>query len=174
MKSRLGLSFYQTSTWVFAATFLTAFLLPAIASSQSSTNPSAASIVSPTVSARFLDGRQFNVRIVRDDADKDGKSRGLGDLLLFSDGSFSSAICKKFNFAAAPYWVRIEGDQVHFLAELESPTDGTMRWEGIIRGDTLEGTMRWRKTRWYWKIDTTHKISGTLMKGLTTASPHSN
>jgi hypothetical protein len=174
MQSRLGLGLNQTSTWVFAATFLAAFLLPAIAWSQSSTSPNEASTVPPTVSAHPLDGRQFNVHIVRDDADKDGKNRGLGDQLMFSDGNFSSAICKKYNFADAPYWVRIAGDQVHFLAELASPTDGTMRWEGTIRGDTLEGTMRWTKTRWYWKIDTTHKISGKLVKGLTAVSPPSN
>jgi hypothetical protein len=174
MQSRVGVGLNQTSTWVFAATFLATFLLPSIASSQSSTNPNETNTVSPTVSARPLDGRQFNVHIVRDDAGKDGKNRGLGDQLTFSNEKFSSAICKKYNFAEAPYWVRIEGDRVHFLAELASPTDGTMRWEGTMRGDTLEATMRWTKTRWYWKIDTTHKISGTLMKGLTAASPSSN
>jgi hypothetical protein len=174
MQFRLGLGLNQMLRLVFVATFLAAFLLPAIASAQSSTNPNEAKTVSPAVRIRPLDGRQFNVHIVRDGANKDGKNRGLGDQLMFNHGKFSSAICKKFNFAEAPYWVRMEGDQVYFLAELTSPTDGTMRWKGAIRGDTLVGTMRWTKTRWYWKIDTEHKISGKLVKGLTVGAPPSH
>ena len=60
------------------------------------------------------------------------------------------------------------------LAELTSPTDGKMVWKGTIRGDTLEGTMRWTKKRWYWTIDTEHKIRGRLDKGPSVASPPSN
>ncbi len=112
--------------------------------------------------AALLDGRTFGTSIVR--ASLAEQSRELGDKLTFSNGMFSSALCKQYNFSDAPYWVRREGDQVHFLAELTSPTDGRMVWKGIIRGDTLEGTMRWTKERWYWTIDTEHKIQGTLEK----------
>lgn len=96
--------------------------------------------------------------------------RPLGDVLTFSNGIFSSEICKRYNFKGAPYWVRVEGDQVHFLAELTSPTDGRMLWKGTIRGGILKGTMRWTKKRWYWTIDTEHKISGKLEKGQGTVS----
>jgi len=106
-----------------------------------------------------LDGRTFSARIVRS-----GDTGNLGDEMVFNNGMFSSAVCRTFNFAEAPYWVRLEGDQVHFLAELTSPTDGRMLWKGTIRGDTLEGTMRWTKERWYWIIDTEHKIRGASKK----------
>ena len=71
-------------------------------------------------------------------------------------------MCRRFNFGEAPYWVREENGRIHFLAELTSPTDGTMVWKGTVRGDTLEGTMRWIKKRWYWTIDTAHRIRGKL------------
>ena len=174
MQAWLGLRLNQTITWVVAATFVAAFLLVATAWSQSSINPSEATVTPPVSNISLLDGRQFSAGIVRNDADEDEKKRPLGDKLFFSDGKFSSAVCRKYNFAEAPYWVRVEGDQVHFLAELTSPTDGRMLWKGTIRGDNLEGTMRWTKKRWYWTIDTEHKIRGKLEKGPSAASPPAN
>lgn len=111
--------------------------------------------------ARQLDGLMFSARIVREGGEE-GKQ--IADELTFKDGIFSSKICKKYNFADAPYWIRLDDGQLHFLAELNSPTDGTMIWKGAINGDTLEGTMRWTKKRWYWTIDTEHKIRGALEK----------
>jgi hypothetical protein len=125
--------------------------------------------VSSAVAAAPLDGRTFRARIVRAGAEEDGP---LGDELTFSDGRFSSAICKQYNFAEAPYWVRLEGDRIHFLAELTSPTDGRMLWKGTVEGDTLEGTMHWTKKRWYWTIDTEHQIRGELETRL--ADPAAN
>lgn len=109
-----------------------------------------------------LDGQTFAAHIVRASAAE--QSRELGDKLIFSDGMFGSMLCRTFNFSDTPYWIRREGDQIHFLAEMTSPTDGKMVWKGTIRGDTLEGTMRWTKERWYWTIDTEHKIQGKLEK----------
>jgi len=133
-----------------------------------------AKIATSVASAGPLDGRQFSAGIVRDDADEDEKERPLEDRLMFNDGKFSSVVCKRYNFTEAPYWVRVEGDRIHFLAELTSPTDGRMVWKGTIRGDILEGTMRWTKERWYWTIDAEHKIRGKLEKHLGTTSPPTN
>ena len=116
----------------------------------------------PAAGAGPLDGRKYSAGIVRNDADDDDRKRPLQDKLTFRDGKFSSAVCRRFNFGEAPYWVREENGQIHFLAELTSPTDGTMVWKGTVRGDTLEGTMRWTKKRWYWTIDTAHRIRGKL------------
>ncbi len=113
-------------------------------------------------SYRPLDGLRFETRIVREGNDEGAEP--LTDELLFQDGNFSSAVCKRYNFAAAPYWMRIDGDRVRFLAELTSPTDGTMLWTGTIKDDVLEGTMRWTKERWYWTIDAEHRIRGKLSK----------
>lgn len=109
--------------------------------------------------ARKLDGLMFSARIVREGGEE-GKQ--IADELTFRDGMFSSEICKRYNFSDAPYWVRLEGEKLYFLAELNSPTDGTMVWKGSINGNTLEGTMRWTKKRWYWTVDTEHRIRGNL------------
>jgi hypothetical protein len=124
---------------------------------------------SNNVTAGALDGKAFTASIVR--ASVAEQSRELGDELMFSNGMFGSMLCRRFNFGDAPYWIRREGDQIHFLAEMTSPTDGKMVWKGTIRGDTLEGTMRWTKERWYWTIDTEHKIQGKLEKAPRGARP---
>ena len=131
-------------------------------------------LFSSMAAAGALDGREYSARIVRSEADGDGKKPPLGDKLTFKDGKFSSEVCRRFNFVEAPYWVREENGQIHFLAELTSPTDGTMVWKGSIRGDALEGTMRWTKKRWYWTIDTEHKIRGKLEHHARPTLPTSN
>ena len=95
----------------------------------------------------------------------------LVDELVFRDGKFSSAVCKRYNFAEAPYWVRIGQDYIEFLAELTSPTDGTMQWKGTIRGHVLEGTMHWTKKRWYWPVKAEHRIRGELDIVVAPSSP---
>ena len=172
MQFRLGLNSKQAPIRVAAVTVATTFLLSTSAWAQSPAISTEAKMGHPIASVALLDGRQFNAGIVQADAEEDGTKPPLVDQLMFSNGKFSSAVCKRYNFTEAPYWVRVEGDQVHFLAELTSPTDGRMVWKGTVRGDTLEGTMRWTKERWYWTIDTEHKIRGQLEKGLNPASPN--
>lgn len=106
-----------------------------------------------------LDGLQFKTGITKRE---DGSDNSLEDTIIFENGKFSSVVCKRYNFSAAPYWTRTEGDTIHFLAELDSPTDGKMLWKGRISKGKLEGTMRWSRKRWYWNIDAEHKIQGKL------------
>ena len=117
---------------------------------------------------RQFDGLKFSARIVREDG---GDGDQISDKLTFNDGMFSSEICKRYNFVDAPYWVRKQDERLYFLAELKSPTDGTMIWKGTIEGDTIEGTMRWTKKRWYWTIDTEHRIRGKLEKAESGTTP---
>lgn len=174
MRPPLGYGLNRMPTWFAATTFVAAFVLASTAWTQVPTTSKETKITRPVTNISLLDGRQFKAGIVKVDAEQDGKKPPLGDQLMFSDGMFSSAVCKRYNFTAAPYWVRVEGDRVHFLAELTSPTDGRMLWKGSIRGDTLEGTMRWTKKRWYWTIDTEHKITGKLEKVLSAVLPNRN
>ena len=108
-----------------------------------------------------LDGMHFAAGIIRE-GDEQAQKRPLEDMLLFEDGNFSSVVCKRYNFESAPYWIRREGDRIHFLAELSSPTDGKMVWKGTIQEGKLSGTMRWTRKRWYWTIDAEHNIRGEL------------
>jgi len=132
--------------------------------SESSSAPATQSIPSTN---DLLDGLQFQAGIVKAE---DGSENALEDTLIFNDGKFSSVVCKRYNFTAAPYWVRTDGENVHFLAELSSPTDGKMVWKGTITGNKLEGTMRWTRKRWYWTIDAEHKIQGKVDVGTQSVS----
>ncbi len=162
-------TFMQICVWIIATIIL--FTSNDNAWSQISSESNSAKAMSPIVDEHYLlDGKQFKAGIVRADADEEKKKSPLGDLLIFNEGKFSSVVCKKYNFAAAPYQVSKDGDQVHFSAVLHSPTDGKMAWKGIIRGDSLEGTMHWTKKRWYWTIDVEHKIVGKLEVGLNSGS----
>jgi len=174
MQTRLELILNQASKFALAATVVATLFLPTPAWSQSSAANGETKSFPHVAGAHPLDGRNFGTRIVRDDADSDKKNPPLGDILSFSNGRFSSEICRRYNFADAPYWIRVEGDQVHFLAELKSPTDGTMLWKGTVRGNTLEGTMQWTKERWYWTINAEHKIRGELQEGALAAPPPAN
>lgn len=162
-------------TWIArymsAAAFLAALVVASLTWMGSAARADESSPTTSADAAAPLDGRTFSARIVRAGSSEDDP---LGDQLLFEDGRFSSAICKQYNFAEAPYWVRLEGDRIHFLAELTSPTDGRMLWKGTIQGDTLEGTMHWTKQRWYWTIDTEHEIRGELETAGTGTPPAAN
>ncbi len=174
METRLKHFLNLASTFISATALAAVLVLPAPAWSQSSNGPGKTATSPTAANAYSLDGQVFNARIVRDGAKNDAKNRGLGDILSFSNGKFSSEICRHYNFEDAPYWIRVEGNQTHFFVELKSPTDGTMRWQGTIRDGTLEGTMRWKRERWYWTIDATHKIRGKLQKALSAASTPSH
>ena len=167
MVDRSGQCSRHTSTWIAAAIAALVPALSANAWSQVARTPSASKNESVVPTRGPLDGQRFKVRIVRATNDE-VKQGGLGDVLIFRKGKFSSAICKKYNFKEAPYWVRSEHGKMHFFAELNSPTDGRMVWTGTVEKGVLLGTMHWTKKRWYWTIDANHRIRGALVTGANT------
>jgi hypothetical protein len=110
-----------------------------------------------------LDGQIFTAAIVKDEQGAT-PSDPLIDRLQFVDGHFSSEICERYGFVAAPYWIRGEADKIEFHAVLQSPTDGTMVWQGTITDGVLDGTMTWTRERWYWTIEAEHRIAGERLK----------
>ena len=112
-----------------------------------------------TAWATTLDGKSFRSRQYGDD----GTPRPW-DMLLFKDGKFISENCKPYGFVEGPYWLRFDGDSVHFFAELKSPTHGTMVWKGTVKGDKIEGNLVWTRERWYWTIRRTFNFAGSLEK----------
>lgn len=166
MNNQVGVSSNQSVRQISVGALMTAIVLFAVSWTDSPTLAGEQKAALSVLTAAPLDGRTFRTSIVRTSAEKVEEGDQFPDQLEFRDGKFSSMICKRYNFSAAPYWVRREGDQVHFLAELTSPTDGKMVWKGTIKGESLEGTMHWTKKRWYWTIDTEHNIRGTLGKAV--------
>lgn len=74
-----------------------------------------------------------------------GKAQGNRDVFSFETGHFRSSACAPYGFRAAPYTIEANGDSVTFSAQTFSPTDGTMAWEGVIRGNVLEGVAWWQR-----------------------------
>ena len=163
----------MTFRLIWTAFFATAFLL--VLATFSDTQPLAQSSEVPDLlqaqsvpsTNGLLDGLQFKAGIVNTE---EGSGNALEDTLIFDNGEFLSVVCKRYNFKASPYWVRTDGETIHFLAELTSPTDGKMEWRGAINGDKLNGTMRWTKKRWYWTIDAEHTIEGEVDIGAQSVS----
>ena len=91
-----------------------------------------------------LEGARFVGSIgVKDQKDADD------EVLTFKDGAFSSAVCLKYGYPPAPYWVRRDADGLHFLATLVNPDNGTIRFEGIFDGKEMRAIAVWTKGRWY-------------------------
>ncbi len=108
-----------------------------------------------TSSTALLDGMSFAARNEVTKSD---------DRLMFRGGRFISEACIPFGFAESPYWVRTEGDKIHFLAEIESPTHGKMLWRGTVSGDNIDASYLWTKERWYWTIRREYRLRGVRQK----------
>jgi hypothetical protein len=114
---------------------------------------------SPAISV--LDGKSFTGEL-----GLVGKPALTQDLFVFHEGMFASKECeKRCGYPEAPYWVRLEGDDVRFKSEAVClKSDATMAWEGTVRGDEIEGTIIWTSRRWYWTIEKEFWFKGKLVE----------
>lgn len=112
---------------------------------------------SSPVPAGPLDGLTFDGRYGPKE-----KPRDRPDTLRFEGGWFWSEDCSRHGFGPAPYWVRFEGANIRFSAVLESADNGTLAFEGVVRGPEMAATVTWRKKRWYWSIDQQFAYEGSL------------
>ena len=88
-----------------------------------------------------LDGKTFSGEV-----GKKGDTSGMKDDLMFKEGKFRSTACDVYGFGDANYTVvtaAAAGEATTFQAETHSPTDGTMKWVGTIKGNMLEGNTTW-------------------------------
>jgi hypothetical protein len=125
--------------------------------------PAAAAVILAFLALRAaasgLDGKTFHGEIV----DDKGVVRAK-DVVSFKDGKFRSVNCERFGFGEAPYWMRVEGDVVHFLVEMTHPDNGTMLFRGAVHGSRAEWSAVWTKKRWYWSIRRDISFQGTEQK----------
>jgi len=106
-----------------------------------------------------LEGRTFQGEIL----DGHGASRAK-DVVTFKDGKFRSANCAELGFDASPYWTRVDGETVHFLAESVSAEGGKLVFRGAVRGGEAEWKAVWTKERWYWSVRREFEFKGTETK----------
>lgn len=88
-----------------------------------------------------LDGKTFTGQM-----GEKGKEEGMKDDFVFKEGKFRSTACDLYGFSDAVYTTTGDGNTVAFHAVTTSATDGaTMEWNGVARGNKIEGTAAWRK-----------------------------
>jgi hypothetical protein len=104
---------------------------------QSLFSPRLSHAVAPDAGGRDpLEGRTFDGIVL-----ECGKTSGDADSLIFRNGRFRSTACDRYQYGDAAYAVVTSGDTVTFSAETESPKYGKLRWQGVVRGKRLDGTL---------------------------------
>jgi hypothetical protein len=106
-----------------------------------------------------LDGRSFRGEI----RDEKGVVQAQ-DVMTFRDGLFRSEKCKELGFEDSRYWMRVEGDVVHFRIESANPAAGKIALSGKVRGAQAEWAGVWSKERWYWTVRRDISFNGTEIK----------
>lgn len=87
-----------------------------------------------------LDGRRFD-----GETGEVGK-QGEPEEFVFADGEFDPLGCHEWGFSATPYMATEEEDgTIRFVAEHTNEDGNRMRWEGVVAGDSMTGSM------WYWE-----------------------
>jgi hypothetical protein len=103
-----------------------------------------------------LDGKSFVGAMT-----EKGKTKGDSDTFIFRDGNFRSTACDAYGFTETAYTAAVSDVSTRFEAEATSPNEGTMKWKGTVKGDSLEGTAVWTKKG---QADTAYTFKGTLKK----------
>lgn len=92
--------------------------------------------MTPSSTTPLLDGRRF-VGVVLER----GKTSGDADTLIFEGGRFRSTACDRYGYGDGAYrWLQRDGE-LTFEAETESAQYGQLRWQGVVRGARLDGTL---------------------------------
>ena len=103
-----------------------------------------------------LDGKTF----VGTTTEK-GKTKAEKDTFVFKDGKFRSTACDVYGFTEAPYTAAVSDVSTVFEAVATSPSEGTMKWKGTVKGDAIEGKSVWTKLG---QTDTVYSFKGALKK----------
>jgi hypothetical protein len=87
------------------------------------------------------------------------------DRMTFARGMFYSEECQHAcDFGWADYHSRSEGDATAFVIEMTcSDAPQSVRWEGRVIGDRIEGDVVWTVERFYWSVRRTGRFEGRLV-----------
>lgn len=82
----------------------------------------------------------------------------------FAAGKLRSSVCEEMGFPPNDYRAVREGDAVRFESLLVSAKDGTIRWEGVVRGGVVEATYTWTKERLLWTTRRAYWFKGAPVR----------
>lgn len=127
--------------------------------------------LSPTVGAEPALHGPLDGRVYTGSFGPAGETADTPDTIGFRDGRFWSCHCAPMGFRPGEYWVRYVGEAIHFTGRMESDDSGTFDFTGVVRGEAVEVSLRWRKERWYWSIERDFRFTGTIRESASIALP---
>lgn len=74
-----------------------------------------------------------------------GTNQAYKDVITLKDGKFSSMVNAKYGFEPVAYEVKTDGGKTIVVAELKDAKHGSNKYELEVKGNALEGTMKWGK-----------------------------
>ena len=85
--------------------------------------------------AARLDGRSYKITLVSPTGEQ------MADDIFFRNGRFESSVCTSAGFTVVPYHVNTVENGFTFSVNCDSPTMGHNEWQGMVRGDQIDGTV---------------------------------
>lgn len=85
----------------------------------------------------MLDGTKWKAELTA------AGEKPMADTLVFTEGRFDSEGCHQYGFRRGPYTAMKKEGGTKFTAFTTSREQGTMQWDGIVKGDSISGTMMW-------------------------------
>lgn len=70
---------------------------------------------------------------------------GVIEQIVFKDSIFDNLQCHQYGFVSTTYTATKDGENISFTAEMPGFSEGIMIWTGMIMGDSIHGTMVWKK-----------------------------
>ena len=83
------------------------------------------------------------------------------DVLVFKNGMMDSEACHQYGFTAAAYTSTIKNGETSFSGTISSKTEGTIKIDGKVYENKIEGTMLWKKNG---QTDIKYAYNGKLKK----------
>lgn len=83
-----------------------------------------------------LDGKTFVAEL----GVKGKPAHEKADVITFKEGKFHSSSCDQYGYNQGAYTVAVSGDATTFDVETVSESDGKLKWHGVVKGDTVEGS----------------------------------
>jgi hypothetical protein len=111
----------------------------------------------PAAAAGELDGQAF----IGPTGPRGEAAERADEKVEFAGGLFRSSVCEQMGFSPNAYRATREGDAVRFESLLVSEKDGTIRWEGVVRGGVLAASYTWTKERLLWTTRREYWFKGT-------------
>lgn len=114
-------------------------------SKPSATSASPAVTSTPAATASPLEGTTWPVMVIPDALAAKKGEKPFADTLMFKDGKVAMSACVKAGFAPSTYTASPVGSGWSVSTQQVSKDQGRTAWQATLTGETITGTMVWKK-----------------------------